>query len=191
MSGEHTTGVTGRGSIGAIHYSQTLPRRVSAAEAVLQQLQSRDTRKIGTLTSPRSSRIRHTREDGHEIFSESRRHSLVLPTSSTPFPNASLAAFNISTSQSTYVPPSPIPARPRPSRSPSTPIIPQSTGTSTSPGTASSIPEELLPLLDGEHHTDELAVRFEAGWPLLEQWLIAIGEGKGEGDFGKVSIIYR
>lgn len=52
-------------------------------------------------------------------------------------------------------------------------------------------PSELLPLLDGEHHTDELATRFQVGWPLLEQWLIAIGGGKGEGDFGRVLIIYR
>lgn len=54
-----------------------------------------------------------------------------------------------------------------------------------------SVPPELLPLLDGEHHTDELATRFEAGWPLLEQWLIAVGGGKGDGDFGRVLIIYR
>lgn len=44
-------------------------------------------------------------------------------------------------------------------------------------------PPELMPLLDGEHHTDELATRFEAGWPLLQQWLVAIGGGKGNGDF--------
>ncbi|KIM62127.1 hypothetical protein SCLCIDRAFT_120438 [Scleroderma citrinum Foug A] len=52
-------------------------------------------------------------------------------------------------------------------------------------------PPELMPLLDGEHHTDELATRFEAGWPLLQQWLVAIGGGKGNGDFGRVVIIYR
>jgi hypothetical protein len=54
-----------------------------------------------------------------------------------------------------------------------------------------SVPLGLLPLLDGEHHTDELATRFETGWPLLEQWLIAAGGGKGDGDFGRVLIIYR
>ena len=52
-------------------------------------------------------------------------------------------------------------------------------------------PSDLLPLLDGEHHTDELATRFQVGWPLLEHWLIEIGGGKGEGDFGRVLIIYR
>ena len=53
-------------------------------------------------------------------------------------------------------------------------------------------PPELIPLLDGEHHTDELSVRFEAGWPLLQQWLAVAGGGTGEdGDFGRVCVIYR
>ncbi|KAG5354014.1 hypothetical protein C0989_009710 [Termitomyces sp. Mn162] len=52
-------------------------------------------------------------------------------------------------------------------------------------------PSDFLTLLDGEHHTDELAVRFEAGWPLLEQWLVHAGGCAGDGDFGKVCIIYR
>lgn len=52
-------------------------------------------------------------------------------------------------------------------------------------------PAALLPLLDGEHHTDELSVRFEAGWPLLEQWLLSIGGGEGNGDYGRVVIIYK
>ena len=51
-------------------------------------------------------------------------------------------------------------------------------------------PPDLLPLLDGDHHTDELCTRFEVGWPQLQQWLMIIG-GKGDGDFGRVSIIYR
>ena len=53
------------------------------------------------------------------------------------------------------------------------------------------IPPALIPLLDGDHHTDELSVRFEAGWPLLEQWLITIGGGEGDGDYGRVVIIYK
>ncbi|KAH9981048.1 nitrogen permease regulator 2 [Lactifluus volemus] len=52
-------------------------------------------------------------------------------------------------------------------------------------------PLYLLPLLDGEHHTDELCCRFEVGWPTLERWLTAVGEGSGDGDFGKVLMIYR
>lgn len=52
-------------------------------------------------------------------------------------------------------------------------------------------PERLRTLLDGTRHTDELGVMFEAGWPLMEQWLIAIGGGKGDGDFGRVALIVR
>lgn len=52
-------------------------------------------------------------------------------------------------------------------------------------------PPDLIPLLDGEHHTDELCTRFEVGWPILKQWLVLAGGGSGDGDFGRVSIIYR
>ncbi|PCH37993.1 NPR2-domain-containing protein [Wolfiporia cocos MD-104 SS10] len=54
-----------------------------------------------------------------------------------------------------------------------------------------SFPPALLPLLDGEHHTDELCTRFEVGWPILRQWLVLAGGGKGDDDFGRVAIIYR
>ena len=53
------------------------------------------------------------------------------------------------------------------------------------------VPSELAQLLDGEHHTDELATKFEAGWPMLQKWLVAIGEGSGDGDFGRVVMVYR
>lgn len=52
-------------------------------------------------------------------------------------------------------------------------------------------PPALVPLLDGEHHADELCCQFEVGWPTLERWLVAAGGGSGDGDFGKVLIIYR
>ena len=56
-------------------------------------------------------------------------------------------------------------------------------------------PLELLPLLDGEHHTDEICTRFEVGWPMLRQWLFAAGgaqEGdEGDEEYGQISIIYR
>lgn len=52
-------------------------------------------------------------------------------------------------------------------------------------------PKDLLLLLDGDHHTDELCVRFEVGWPRLEQWLVNAGKGKGDGDFGRIMVIYR
>ena len=59
-------------------------------------------------------------------------------------------------------------------------------------GPAAQFPPELLSLLDGEHHTDEICTRFEVGWPVLRQWLFAAG-GATEGDeeYGNISIIYR
>jgi len=59
------------------------------------------------------------------------------------------------------------------------------------PASRTAVPPGLIPLLDGDHHTDELSVTLEAGWPLLERWLIAIGGGKGDGDYGRVAIIYK
>lgn len=56
---------------------------------------------------------------------------------------------------------------------------------------APALPSELAQLLDGEHHTDELATKFEAGWPTLQKWLVAIGGGSGDGDFGRVVMVYR
>lgn len=53
------------------------------------------------------------------------------------------------------------------------------------------VPSELPQLLDGGHHTDELATKFEAGWPVLQKWLVAIGGGREDGDFGRVVMIYR
>ncbi|KAI0748353.1 nitrogen permease regulator 2-domain-containing protein [Daedaleopsis nitida] len=53
-------------------------------------------------------------------------------------------------------------------------------------------PPGLLPLLDGEHHTDEICTRFEVGWPVLRQWLFAAGGAKeGDEEYGNISIIYR
>jgi nitrogen permease regulator 2-like protein len=89
-------------------------------------------------------------------------------------------------------------ARPRLSRSPSTPAVKtQTNGAAAAPSVPVVIsqplgyPPALVPLLDGEHHTDELCCRFEVGWPTLERWLTAVGEGSGDGDFGKVLMIYR
>ncbi|KAI0810886.1 nitrogen permease regulator 2 [Irpex lacteus] len=61
-----------------------------------------------------------------------------------------------------------------------------------SPTPGPAYPPALVPLLDGEHHTDELCTRFSVGWPVMEQWLRFIGGGSDEdGDFGNVAIIYR
>jgi hypothetical protein len=107
----------------------------------------------------------------------------------------------------TVPPPSPVvpkgalpPIRPRLSRSPSAPHLSQQqqqittvvVGASAQSGPhARPPPQELISLLDGDHHTDELSVRFEAGWPTLDQWLVTIGRGAGNGDYGRVSMIYR
>ena len=53
-------------------------------------------------------------------------------------------------------------------------------------------PPELLTMLDGEHHTDEICTKFEVGWPMLRQWLFAAGGAQdGDEDYGTISIIYR
>nr|VWP00807.1 Phosphate import ATP-binding protein PstB (EC (ABC phosphate transporter) (Phosphate-transporting ATPase) [Ganoderma boninense] len=59
-------------------------------------------------------------------------------------------------------------------------------------GPVAQFPPELLPLLDGEHHTDEICTRFEVGWPVLRQWLFVAGGAKeGDEEYGNISIIYR
>ena len=86
------------------------------------------------------------------------------------------------------------PTRPRLSRSPSSSTSALAgSGSNFALGATSSMstPTGLKDLLDGTRHTDELGVLFGMGWPALEKHLIAIGEGKGEGDFGSVEIIYR
>ncbi|KZV95885.1 NPR2-domain-containing protein [Exidia glandulosa HHB12029] len=42
----------------------------------------------------------------------------------------------------------------------------------------SIVPVDLMPLLDGEHHTDELCVRFGVGWATLERWFATFGKGR-------------
>ena len=145
----------------------SLPPR--AAEASLGTLRSRTSG--GAPSSPQTVRVRHT-----------------AATTATP---ASL--FEIT--QSLAPPP---PVRPRLSRSPSSPAIKTQQSNSgmaaPAPMLASlpmAYPAALVPLLDGEHHADELCCQFEVGWPTLERWLVAVGGGSGDGDFGKVLIIYR
>ncbi|KAJ7343366.1 nitrogen permease regulator 2-domain-containing protein [Mycena albidolilacea] len=170
-------------------------RRASAAEKVLEQLRNREVQKTGG--SPRTSWIHYTNESEPGIGitatttapqdspartggSESRRQSLSLfPVNPPPSPVLAKATVTATLT----------PSRPRISRSPSAPV-PQTRNGVDSWGSP-PYPKDLLPLLDGEHHTDELAVRFEAGWPLMEQWLLAIGGGDGPGDFGRVAIIHR
>lgn len=128
-------------------------------------------------TSPQTIRVR-----------EPRRHSTTTPAS----------LFEIA--QALAVPTEPRlqhVVRPRLSRSPSSPVI--KTQVNGAPPLSTPVllsqplayPPSLVPLLDGEHHTDELCCRFNVGWPTLERWLVAVGEGSGDGDYGKVLIIYR
>ncbi|KAJ7219389.1 nitrogen permease regulator 2-domain-containing protein [Mycena pura] len=170
-------------------------RRASAAEKVLEQLRNRDIQK--TSASPRTSWIHYANELelGNGITattvmtqdtpvraggSESRRQSLsAFPTNPPPSPILAKATI-VATLTS---------PRPQVSQSPSAPAVLTCNDIETSCNIP--YPKELPPLLDGEHHTDELAVRFEAGWPLLEQWLLTIGGGESPGDFGRVVIIYR
>ncbi|KAF8163494.1 nitrogen permease regulator 2-domain-containing protein [Crassisporium funariophilum] len=186
-------------------------RRASAAEKVLEQLRSRDIQKstVNAVSSPRTSWINFQQEavpilpvatgmnssvigagSSTQIIvsaqesptkviapgrPESRRQSLISPAVPPSSPVISKVTLT--------------PLRPnRPGRSPSAPQIPQST---LGQGIQAAIPIGLLALLDGEHHTDELSVKFEAGWPLLEQWLLAIGGGEGDGDYGRIAIIYK
>lgn len=61
----------------------------------------------------------------------------------------------------------------------------------TGPGGGLEYPPQLIPLLDGEHHTDELCTKFEVGWPLLERWLELVGGGEIGSEEGKIVIVYR
>ncbi|KAI0041125.1 NPR2-domain-containing protein [Auriscalpium vulgare] len=120
------------------------------------------------------------------------RRSTVTATSLYELAQA-LASPTAGTSARTFAT---LPARPRPSRSPSSPALKtQANGAGAAAPAVQPQPQPypptLLPLLDGEHHTDELCTRFEVGWPTLEKWLAAAGGGAGSGDFGRVLIIYR
>lgn len=193
-------------------------RRASAAERVLEQLRGRDipknTSTTTVLSSPRTSWINGRPENIRNpttMTTTTTTTKTVVPT--TPLSSDAPAASTIQTSLSSQGSPTKgiesmrsrrqsliSPAVPPPS-----PIIPkhnlntsrlsrqssQPPHTNSGPGAQLAIPSALLPLLDGEHHTDELSVRFEAGWPLLEQWLVCIGGGGGYGDYGRVAIICK
>lgn len=188
-------------------------RRASAAEKVLEQLRGRDIQKntstsVG-VSSPRTSWINGRPES---IGQKPTATKTVAATLSGSSADATTTATSLTTQTSlsssqdsptkrigskksasrrqspSVPPPSPIITKQsltysRPTRQSSQLALANSSGPGPPPG--------LLPLLDGEHHTDELSVKFEAAWPLLEQWLVTIGGGQGDGDFGKVVIIYK
>ncbi|THU88435.1 NPR2-domain-containing protein [Dendrothele bispora CBS 962.96] len=192
-------------------------RRSSAAERILEQLRNRDQQNVNRVAphaSPRTSvqypsehhspslagsgipgvtTTSSTPQDQftssittHTRFasggSQSRRPSLTSPYGSN-IPQSAQSTLKTALSVS----------RPRLSRSPSAPLVRTFNGVldknGATPPLPVAYPPELIQLLDGEHHTDELGVKFEAGWPLLEKWLIEIGGGSGPGDLGKISII--
>ncbi|THH12518.1 hypothetical protein EW146_g7616 [Bondarzewia mesenterica] len=168
----------------------------SAAEQSLEQLQIRNNSRQPTPSSPhlgtapltsRAARGHKSRGPGAE-GSEGRRRSVVSPVFQFEVSQV-LTITNNGSPERRLNSFATLPVRPRLSRSPSSPAI--GTQQQSAVPLPVTYPPELVPLLDGEHHTDELCTRFEVGWPTMEEWLVAIGEGKGDGDFGKVLIIYR
>jgi len=179
-------------------FTKNTSRRTSAAEKVLEQLRFKTLQRSGSnITIGNQPSSTYTEETGSlrerpvvarpRVNSDGRRQSIYQQSEVSSKDGRSLgygpSVGPIST------------GRPRPSRSPSAPMVPQiHTSFSQESGQLFNVPApppELISLLDGEHHTDELSTRFEAGWPLLQQWLAVIGGERGDGDFGKVSIIYR
>lgn len=165
-------------------------RRASAAESSLEQLRNRETapRKSTPLEQLFSPRLANT-------VPSSLTTSNVLQTPRPLTREPSSASGTGPADQRGHSPTSLLPAhpgllRPRVERSPSAPAVSQVHAQSQL-HTVPAYPKELLALLDGEHHTDELCARFEVGWPMLRQWLAIAGGGKGDGDFGQVAIIYR
>jgi nitrogen permease regulator 2-like protein len=169
-----------------VSLSPRTTRRISGPEPVL--VPPRNGSIQQAMIAPSVTRLDHARDDSQErpiVSPETRRHSVTSPSPSATFASLSTYSFQpVPRASSATIPHTP---QTKLSRSPSQPNIVQAT----SPTLPPEVLPDLLPLLDGEHHTDELATRFETGWPLLEEWLVAIGGGKGDGDFGRVSIIYR
>lgn len=118
-----------------------------------------------------TSRIYHERRSMDAGARDSRRSSFANPPITNPPPSPVMPKLTLT------------PSHTRGTRSPSTPMGINAT---------TPYPKELLSLLDGEHHTDEVGIRLNVGWPQLEEWLVALGGGEGDGDFGEqVVIIYR
>lgn len=189
--------------------SPTRSRRTSAAAMVLKQVRTRDLQNVVSGASPRTSWIQYPTGSSHSPtvttpgiiatastpqesptntigFSDGKRHSVIPVPSLTHVPP-----------NSPNIAPTGLPTRPRLSRSPSAPVIRDELPEPSF--VAPAFPQVLPTLLDGEHHTDELCVRFEVGWPVLQQWLISVGNGNSSSssssesdvNYGNVSLIYR
>ncbi|KAI5121666.1 hypothetical protein M0805_002742 [Coniferiporia weirii] len=201
-----STGLTRHGSQGEDRprtmstSASTSTRRPSTAEKYLEQfrreIDGAQTAAVSGLptVSPQTQRLWRA-SDG----SGGRRHSLVQPsqptssTSGSGLPNSmSTLSSSLATDYTGEGSGLSTPTRPRLSRSPSSQMtMLAQMPYSSSAAAASSVPAGLRELLDGTRHTDELGVRFELGWPALEKHLVMIGGGRGDGDFGRVEIIYR
>lgn len=148
-------------------------RRTSAAETSLEQLRSRPVRRsIQDVFNPRPP-----------------EQPSVPPPSPTPTPRT----LTKTSSDPAARPPPPTGltrSRPQLERSPSAPAMQQVYGPTQVP-LGPTLPRELLDMLDGEHHTDEICTHLKVGWPIVRQWLVIAGGGRGDGDFGRVAIIYR
>lgn len=176
-------------------------RRASAAEMSLEQVRTREIQKFGD-TFP-SSRTRKGRSDSLATMTTEyfRRPPSQVPIHlsssihATPSPPHAILkmspdTLNSELGNSTELVDSEnssggvlgVP-RPRLSRSPSAPAVTMQVGP--------PFPPDLVGLLDGEHHTDELCTRFSVGWPVLERWLHIVGGGTDDDDLGRVAVIYR
>jgi hypothetical protein len=161
-----------------------ITRKPSIAEIVLGELQNKDLRHSGSTTNTHARVHQSTQDNSASDAPGSRRHSLV----STISYSGSISTYGAQAVPKTSMAGAQNTPRTRHlSNSPSQRNLAQGQLRVVAP----VYPPDIESLLDGEHHTDELGTRFEAGWPLLEKWLVAVGGGKGDGDFGRVCIIYR
>ncbi|OJT07836.1 Nitrogen permease regulator 2 -like protein [Trametes pubescens] len=166
-------------------------RRVSAAESSLEQLRTRDGRKplqdkaYQTMSRlyPRASEAVAQNLKGPERFSHASTRYI-----SSSSPDALASALNAEPLESEHS---------SGGRSTTLGLFRPRTSLSCEPSHgmlqgAAPFPAELLPWLDGEHHTDEICTHYEVGWPVLRQWLFAAGGGEeGSDEYGRISIIYR
>ena len=172
-------------------------RRVSAAQTSLELLRSRETKPGDS----HPARTRGHRSDSIATvtseYNTRKTHPIALPihamhgVSSSPTALARLSpdivnSIDIMDGEHSSGGRSALGvSRPRLSRSPSVPLAALQ-----APGPP--YPPDLLTMLDGEHHTDEICTRFEVGWPTLQRWLRTSGGGsEAEEDYGRICLIYR
>ena len=177
-----------KGTINADY--QTTARRTSAAQTTLQMLRNRDIQKApdpnlarnrsDSLATISSEHVRKMQQNTASAYAVSSSPGTLARLSPDTINSLELADSEHSSGGRSMLGLS----RPRLSRSPSIPL-----SALQAPGPP--YPPDLLKILDGEHHTDEICTRFEVGWPTLENWLRIAGGGSEEEDFGRIVMIYR